>query len=106
MILELIESAVEIKIHYENFTGILQSDYELGYALGKMMKILGMPNAGNEFVLADLKVEVEAAMKTYRPKDYIEKNLIRLIDIYRIQNQKGSEVYEMYQIGYEREGSI
>ena len=43
MILSLVEEAVEIKIHFENFTGILQSNYELGYALGKMMKLLNMP---------------------------------------------------------------
>ena len=33
MILSLVEDAVEIKIHFENFTGMLQSNYELGYAL-------------------------------------------------------------------------
>ena len=104
MILELIESAVEIKIHYENFTGILQSDYELGYALGKMTKILGLPKEEAGFSLDDFKEKIEGEMKKYGPKDYIEKNLMRIIDIYRIQHQPGNEVYEMYEIGYKKGG--
>ena len=43
MITDLVEDAVEIKLHFENFTGILQSDYEFAYGLGKMNKILGLP---------------------------------------------------------------
>lgn len=101
MIIELVEEAVEIKLHFENFTGILQSDYELGYALGRMMRILDMEEEKEPFELAGVKEKVEMQMKQYEPKDYIEKNLIRLIDIYRIQNQKGDEVFKLYHIGYQ-----
>lgn len=38
MILDLVCEAVEIKIHFENFTGVIQSNFELGYAIGKMEK--------------------------------------------------------------------
>ena len=55
MIIELVEEAVEIKIHYENFTGTLQSDYEFGYALGKMMRILNLPMLEQEFDLDEIK---------------------------------------------------
>jgi len=103
MIIELVEEAVEIKLHFENFTGILQSDYELGYALGKMMRILNMEEEKESFDLALLKERVEEQMKQYKAKDYIEENLMRLIDIYRIQNQKGDEVYKLYHIGYQKE---
>ena len=36
MILDLVCEAVEIKIHFENFTGVIQSNYEVGYAIGKL----------------------------------------------------------------------
>lgn len=103
MIIELVEEAVEIKLHFENFTGILQSDYELGYALGRMMRILDMEEEKEPFELASVKEKVEAQMKQYEAKDYIEKNLIRLIDIYRIQNQKGDEVFKLYHMGYRKQ---
>lgn len=103
MIIELVEEAVEIKLHFENFTGILQSDYELGYALGRMMRILDMEEEKEPFELASVKEKVEAQMKQYDAKDYIEKNLIRLIDIYRIQNQKGDEVFKLYHMGYRKQ---
>lgn len=102
MIIELVEEAVEIKIHYENFTGILQSDYEFGYALGKMMRILNLPMLEQEFDLDEIKEKVEQEMETYEPADCIEVNLKRLIKLYRIQHQKGKEVYELYRIGYQK----
>ena len=102
MIIELVEEAVEIKLHFENFTGILQSDYEFGYALGKMMRILKLPMLETEFNLDETKEKVEQEMENYEPVDYIETNLIRLIKLYRIQHQKGNEVYELYRIGYEK----
>lgn len=103
MIIELVEEAVEIKLHFEKFTGILQSDYELGYALGRMMRILSMEEEKETFDLARLKELVEERMKQYTAKDYIEENLIRLIHIYRIQNQKGDEVFKLYHIGYHKQ---
>lgn len=103
MIIELVEEAVEIKLHFENFTGILQSDYELGYALGRMMCILNMEEEKETFELGLLKEKVEEQMKQYKAKDYIEENLMRLIDIYRIQNQKGDEVFKLYHIGYQKQ---
>ena len=103
MIIELVQEAVEIKLHFENFTGILQSDYELGYALGRMMRILHMEEEKETFDLVLLKEAVEEKMKQYEAKDYIEENLIRLIDLYRIQNQKGEEIYKLYHMGFQKE---
>lgn len=100
MIPSLVEQAVEIKIHFENFTGILQSDYELGYALGKMMHILAFP-LGEEVGVEELKEKVEAQMKDYQPKDFVETNLVRLIKQYKIQSQKGPEIWQLVQAGYE-----
>lgn len=102
MIIELVEEAVEIKLHFEHFTGILQSDYEFGYALGRMMRILDMKEEKDSFDLSILKDTVETQMKRYVAKDYVEKNLIRLIELYRIQNQKGDEMYRLYHMGYEK----
>lgn len=103
MIIELVEEAVEIKLHFENFTGILQSDYELGYALGRMMRILNMEEEQGTFDLALLKEKVEEQMQQYKANDYIEENLMRLIHIYRIQNQTGDEVCKLYHIGYRKQ---
>lgn len=99
MILSLVEEAVEIKIHFENFTGILQSNYELGYALGKMMKLLNMPME-TEGELEQLKEKVEKEMENYSPKDFVEENLMKLIREYRLQEQKGEEIAKLIEIGY------
>ena len=100
MIPSLVEQEVEIKIHFENFTGILQSDYELGYALGKMMHILEMP-LGEEVGVDELKEMVEAKKKDNQPKDFVETNLVRLIEQYKIQSQKGQEIWQLVNAGYQ-----
>lgn len=101
MILSLVEDAVEIKIHFENFTGMLQSNYELGYALGKMMKILNLPMDA-ETELEELKEKIEAEMKGYSPKDFVEANLIKIIREYRIQPPRGDEIKQLIKAGYEK----
>ena len=74
MIVDLVEEAVEIKIHFENFTGMLQSDYEFCYAIGKMHKILNLA-LEKELTIEEQKEKIEEKMGNYEPKDYIEKNL-------------------------------
>lgn len=99
MIVDLVVEAVEIKIHFENFSGILQSDYELAYAMGKMFHLLG-EKVPDEFFLEKLKTEIENRVVEYSPKDYIEENLIKLIRGYRMQNQKGEGQEELFRKGY------
>lgn len=101
MILSLVEDAVEIKIHFENFTGMLQSNYELGYALGKMMKILNLPlDTGAE--IEKLKEKIETEMQGYLPKDFIEENLMKIIREYRIQSPRGEEIKQLIEDGYNK----
>lgn len=100
MILDLVCEAVEIKIHFENFTGEIQSNYELAYALGKMEKKLGM-EIDKESELARLKEKVEELMKNYVSKDFTEENLVKLICKYRIQERFGEEIPELIQRGYD-----
>lgn len=101
MILSLVEDAVEIKIHFENFTGMLQSNYELGYALGKMMKILKLPiDTGLEIEV--LKEKIEAEMKNYSAKDFVEENLMKIIREYRIQPPRGIEIKQLIEAGYNK----
>ncbi|MCI8407764.1 MAG: DUF3837 family protein [Lachnospiraceae bacterium] len=102
MILDLVCEAVEIKIHFENFTGVIQSNFELGYALGKMKKKLGM-ELEKEEELALLKEKVEKQMESYTPEDFIEENLMKLIREYRMQDRFGSEISELIQRGYDSE---
>lgn len=102
MILDLVCEAVEIKIHFENFTGVIQSNFELGYAIGKMEKKLGM-KLEKEEELALLKKKVEKQMESYTPRDFIEENLVKLIREYRMQEQFGSEISELIQRGYDSE---
>lgn len=102
MIMDLVVEAVEIKLHFENFTGVLQSDYEFGYALGRMMKILGLPEE-DEFSLDTMQETMKEKMSSYEPKDSIEKNLIKLIREYRIQHQSGEEILLLYHRGYNKE---
>lgn len=105
MIMDLVEDAVEIKLHFENFTGILQSDYEFAYGLGKMNKILGLPQ-GETLTEENLEArgsEIIEKLEHYETKDYIEENLVRLLKLYRIQSQKGEEIGELYRRGYEKE---
>lgn len=102
MILDLICEAVEIKIHFENFTGVIQSNFELGYAIGKMEKKLGM-KLEKEKELALLKEKVEKEMKSYTPRDFTEENLVKLIQEYRMQERFGPEISELIQRGYDSE---
>ena len=102
MILDLVCEAVEIKIHFENFTGVIQSNFELGYAIGKMEKKLGM-KLEKEEELALLKDKVEKQMESYTPSNFIEENLVKLIQEYRMQEQFGSEISELIQRGYDSE---
>ena len=105
MIMDLVEDAVEIKLHFENFTGILQSDYEFAYGLGKMNKILGLPQ-GETLTEENLEArgsEIIEKLEHYETKDYIEENLVRLLKLSRIQSQKGEEIGELYRRGYEKE---
>ena len=105
MIMDLVEDAVEIKLHFEIFTGILQSDYEFAYGLGKMNKILGLPQ-GETLTEENLEArgsEIIEKLEHYETKDYIEENLVRLLKLYRIQSQKGEEIGELYRRGYEKE---
>lgn len=101
MILSLVEDAVEIKIHFENFTGMLQSNYELGYALGKMMKILNLP-LDTETEIEELKTKIETDMKAYSPKDFVEENLMKIICEYRIQSPRGEEIKQLLEAGYNK----
>ena len=66
MILDLVCEAVEIKIHFENFTGVIQSNYELGYAIGKMEKKLGM-ELEKDTDLVQLKEKMEKQMEYKEP---------------------------------------
>lgn len=100
MILDLVCEAVEIKIHFENFTGVIQSNYELGYAIGKMEKKLGMKLERDE-ELALLKEKVEKQMESYTPKDFVEENLIKLIREYRMQEKLSTEISDLIQRGYD-----
>ena len=102
MIVDLVEEAVEIKIHFENFTGMLQSDYEFCYAIGKMHKILNLA-LEKELTIEEQKEKIEEKMGNYEPKDYIEKNLIKLIREYRIQMQSGEELKQLLEMGYEKD---
>lgn len=102
MILDLVCEAVEIKIHFENFTGVIQSNFELGYAIGKMEKKLGM-ELNKEEDLALLKENVEKQMESFVPRDFTEENLVKLIREYRMQERFGSEISELIQRGYESE---
>lgn len=105
MIMDLIEDAVEIKIHFENFTGILQSDYEFAYGLGKMNKMLGLPE-GDTLTAENLEErgkEIVEKLEHYETKNYIEENLVRMLKLYRIQHQQGEEIGELYRRGYEKE---
>lgn len=102
MIIDLVEDAVEIKIHFENFTGILQSNYEFAYALGRMQKMMGQPLI-EENSLASWKDAVEKQLKDYEPKDYLEENLKKLILEYRMQEQDGEEIQQLYKRGYKKE---
>ncbi|MBQ1689472.1 MAG: DUF3837 family protein [Lachnospiraceae bacterium] len=90
MVESIVRDAVEIKLGFENFTGILQSDYELAYALGKAVTILQMdvaePVTSKE--IEDIWSRVVKAMEGYQPANSQEENLFRLIKIYRIQKQK------------------
>lgn len=102
MILDLVCEAVEIKIHFENFTGVIQSNFELGYAIGKMEKKLGM-ELEKEEELALLKEKIEKELESYTPRDFTEENLVKLIREYRMQEKFGSEISELIQRGYESE---
>lgn len=101
MILDLVCEAVEIKIHFENFTGELQSNFELAYALGKMEKKLGM-ELDCETELAGLKEKVIEKMESYVPVDFVEENLVKLIRKYRMQDKTGGEIPELIEIGFNR----
>lgn len=100
MIMDLVVEAVEIKIHFEDFRGMLQSDYELSYAMGKMLHLIGN-TIPKEFKLEEVKKYIEEELVNYSPKDYVEENLIKLIREYRIQNQKGEEREELFKRGFE-----
>lgn len=100
MILDLVCEAVEIKIHFEDFTGVIQSNFELGYALGKMEKKLGM-ELDRETELTRLKAKVEKQMENYIPADFTEENLMKLIREYRMQERVGPEIPELIQKGYD-----
>lgn len=100
MIIDLVCEAVEIKIHFENFTGVLQSNYEFAYALGLMEKKLGI-DMDNKSSLHQLKELVEDRMKQFEPADYIEANLVKLIREYRIDDSIGAELEELIKKGYE-----
>lgn len=100
MILDLVCEAVEIKIHFENFTGVIQSNYELGYAIGKMEKKLGM-ELEKDTELVELKEKVERQMEGYTPEDFVEENLVKLIREYRMQERFGPEIPDLIQRGYD-----
>lgn len=102
MIIDIVCDAVEIKIHFENFTGVIQSNFEFAYALGKAEKILGMEKEIEEN-LQGLREKIEEKMRNYSPKDYIEENLFRLIQDYRMQEKRGPEISELIQRGYDSE---
>lgn len=103
MILDLVVEAVEIKLGFENFTGILQSNYECAYALGKMMHLLGMPSEEGIVCerLGQLRQQTVEKMETYEPRDEAETNLMKLLKEYRMQSQDGEELQLLYERGYE-----
>lgn len=99
MIPLLVQQAIEIKINFENFTGILQSDYEYAYACGKLAGVMKLERGSTS--LSEFGKQITAQTKNYHPKTYQEENLIRLITIYQCENTSAEELEELIKMGYE-----
>lgn len=99
MIPILVKEAVEIKIGFENFTGYIQSDYELAYALGLLAKIMKMDFDIEHITLTKLYELVLGEISSYNPKTYQEENLCRLIRLYKIIGTQSKEIKQLIKMG-------
>lgn len=99
MIPILVKEAVEIKIGFENFTGYIQSDYELAYALGLLAKIMKMDFDIEHITLTKLYELVLGEISSYNPKTYQEENLCRLIRLYKIIGTQSEEIKQLIKMG-------
>lgn len=102
MIPLLVKQAVDIKIDFENFTGILQSDYEYAYACGILANRMGVM-LKKPIELMELKEMIECNITDYEPKNYQEENLIRLIKLYDCENLQAEEIQELIHMGLTKE---
>lgn len=95
----LAKEAVDIKIEFENFTGCIQSDYELAYALGLLAKKMQLVFEVEQIALKELYELVVHEIETYQPQTYQEKNLCRLIKPYKIEGTQGEEIQQLIKMG-------
>lgn len=98
---ELVKQAVKIKMNFENFTGILQSDLEYAYAVGYMAKRMGVLIDITSVKLQEAGMVVKEKLEQYHPANYQEENLKRLIELYVIMGTERKEIQELLQMGYE-----
>lgn len=99
---ELVKQAVEIKMNFEHFTGILQSDLEYAYAVGYMANKMGVKLDMEHPVLEEAGNAVKEHLKQYQPASYQEENLKRLIELYNIMGAERKEIEELLKMGYEQ----
>lgn len=100
---ELVKQAVEIKMNFEHFTGILQSDLEYAYAVGYMANKMKMQLDMEHLVLEEAGNAVKEQLKNYQPASYQEENLKRLIELYAIMGTERKEIEELLKMGYEQD---
>lgn len=98
---ELVKQAVEIKMNFENFSGILQSDLECAYAVGYMAKKMGIVIDIKNITLQEAVEVVKKELGSYQPENSQEKNIKRLIELYEIMGTEKKEISELLQMGYE-----
>ncbi len=98
---QLVKQAVEIKMNFENFTGILQSDLEYAYAVGYMADKMKLVFDMECVTLKEAGDMVKERLKRYHPVTYQEENLKRLIELYNIRGTERKEIQELLKMGYE-----
>lgn len=98
---QLVKQAVEIKMNFENFTGILQSDLEYAYAVGYMANKMGLSLDVGHITLEEAGNAVKEKLEQYQPVTYQEENLKRLIGLYNIMGIERKEIQELLRMGYE-----
>lgn len=98
---QLVKHAVEIKMDFENFTGILQSDLEYAYAVGYMANKMNLAIDTEHVALEEAATLVKEKLEQYHPATYQEENLKRLIGLYNMIGTERKEIQELLKMGYE-----
>ena len=99
--IKLVKQAVEIKMNFENFTGILQSDLEYAYAVGYIAKKMNLKIDVEHLTLEEAGNVVKEQFIQYQPASYQEENIKRLIELYNTIGTERKEIQELLKMGYE-----